>query len=334
MSQSSFALTLPPTEAEIADDEQDRRARNLDETAEPVALACVRALGLAVNGPHPSPSPIGSERYTVLFGPTRRHLSHQVEVSAADPYRVLDIGAGAGVWGQQTVRVLVEAGLPRNSIHLIALELDERERAHLERVADEVVIGDLMDPGVIGSLPEFDLIVGNPPFGTPRRWRGKHKCSCKTPGGRKENAKCKKGQPILVPIVAPDPELVWVEGEPKARRIGSAYLYSRGGIESSLIPRLLDRTGLLALFLTANALVRGEGPARVADEFVASVEVKVTGALGFRGAKRGKATDCYTLYVWESGPALARAVHDTVTRRIKWNELQPADRTWTKRPGT
>jgi hypothetical protein len=83
------------------------------------------------------------------------------------PLRVLDWCAGAGVWSSEMRAMCDEAGVP---VHITAVELDERERPHLERWCDEVVIDDFArwvwpyaQTGH-GAPLAFDLVIGNPAF--------------------------------------------------------------------------------------------------------------------------------------------------------------------------
>ncbi len=71
--------------------------------------------------------------------------------------RVLDLGAGAGVWSQQVRRTC-----PIRA-KITGIEIREEERSHLERNCDNVLIADFLDP-TFEIRPTFDLVVGNPPF--------------------------------------------------------------------------------------------------------------------------------------------------------------------------
>lgn len=69
------------------------------------------------------------------------------------PRVVLDLGAGAGVFGQAARAVWPAA-------RLVAVEIRASERVHLRQHFDEV----LVDDATTCRLPQADLVVSNPPF--------------------------------------------------------------------------------------------------------------------------------------------------------------------------
>lgn len=88
--------------------------------------------------------------------------------------RVLDVGAGAGVWLKTFISLWQEMGGRRSELHVTAVELDPRERPHLEGAADRVIIGDWTR--ALGGHPgparrEYDIVIGNPPFSALRAQR-------------------------------------------------------------------------------------------------------------------------------------------------------------------
>lgn len=154
------ALAGIPTAAEV---DADLRSRGADYTPRMVARACVEAL-------------------------SGQLLVEAVDRDRSNPLRVLDVCAGAGVYSSELARHWVRVlGLPREWLHITAVEIHEPELEHLERWADDVVIGDVdealatvcdhCEGGVIadgepcpecdgeGSVPvEYDLALGNPNF--------------------------------------------------------------------------------------------------------------------------------------------------------------------------
>lgn len=81
--------------------------------------------------------------------------------------RILDVGAGAGVWASEVRRLIDVLGFP---VHITAVELDADEAPHLRRHADEVIIDEWR---VFAEQCEregrrFDLVIGNPPFSQAR----------------------------------------------------------------------------------------------------------------------------------------------------------------------
>jgi hypothetical protein len=132
-------------EAEAVD--VDLRERDADYTAMPIARACLRAS---------MPKAIA-------------HAALLRKPGGPAAIRVLDVGAGAGAWSKALVELYTAiSGAPRSDLHVTAVEIDERERPHLERVADRVIIGDwtkaIRQNGLFSKPPEFDIAIGNPPF--------------------------------------------------------------------------------------------------------------------------------------------------------------------------
>jgi hypothetical protein len=97
------------------------------------------------------------------FTPTpvvRQCLEHAVRLSGwnGDPERVCDPAAGGGVWLREMARLWPCA-------YTLAIEKREEDRAHLERHATDVVIGDaLSSESFCGPWPGVDLFATNPPF--------------------------------------------------------------------------------------------------------------------------------------------------------------------------
>ena len=80
------------------------------------------------------------------------------------PLRVLDVCAGSGVWASEMRAWCERHGIP---VEITALELRPEEREHLERVADEVIIGDaldMLDDDHYFGAYRWHIVIGNPAF--------------------------------------------------------------------------------------------------------------------------------------------------------------------------
>jgi hypothetical protein len=143
--------------ADIAAVDADLRDRDADYTPPAVAFSCLRAS-------------------------MPRALAHAAMVrEPSDKLRVLDVGAGAGGWCVAMVAVCAALwASTRAELLLTAVELDARERPHLERNADRVIIGDWTTairrkPSqylTVRPRPAFDIAIGNPPFSLLRAQDG------------------------------------------------------------------------------------------------------------------------------------------------------------------
>jgi len=102
----------------------------------------------------------GWAHVVVGSGPEKAGL----EVSEDWPLRLLDVCAGFGAWASEFAWFWVHAlGLPRNWLHITAIEINPAKRAHLERWCDRSVIAD-----VAAALSQdedgWDIVIGNPHF--------------------------------------------------------------------------------------------------------------------------------------------------------------------------
>lgn len=121
-------LTGIPSATEVHD---DLRARGADYTPEPVAFeGCVALL-----------CELGRHGWS------------------GAPVRVLDVCAGAGVWSKALRRARAYLA-SQSGMHITAVELDPRDRPHLERHADRVIIGDW----TLALSQRYHLAIGNPDF--------------------------------------------------------------------------------------------------------------------------------------------------------------------------
>lgn len=106
-------------------------------------------------------------------GVVRQHV--QRAIVAGDrppPRRILDVGAGRGVFGQVCRQLFPEA-------MLVAVELRPEERPHLVEHYDQVITGSFDSRPVrkrVRQLGPFDLAIGNPPFGVVRDRLGTPQC--------------------------------------------------------------------------------------------------------------------------------------------------------------
>ena len=115
----------------------ERASRGAAYTPLPVATACLEAgMPAAVRTAHGYRRPHG-------------------------PLRILDVCAGAGGWSEALLNLWLSVkGSTRRDLHITAVELDPRERAHLERWCDRVII----DDWTAALRHEYDVVIGNPDF--------------------------------------------------------------------------------------------------------------------------------------------------------------------------
>lgn len=129
------------------------REHEADFTAHEIARRQIGA-GWLVEGEHPAPS------CTWILPDGRSYIGTVIDsLDLGQALRVLDIGAGAGVWSAQLRLLAARHGF---DVHITAVELRPEERIYLERVADEVIIGHWLEAFAGGRT--YDLVVGNPPF--------------------------------------------------------------------------------------------------------------------------------------------------------------------------
>lgn len=120
----------------------------------------------------PTSRPAEWDLYEAFFTPlpvVLQGLRSLASVSA--PRVVLDLGAGAGAFGQAARAVWPGATL-------IAVEARASERVHLRRHYDDVLIADALTC----RLPPADMVVSNPPF-TRARALAERAFDVVTPGG-------------------------------------------------------------------------------------------------------------------------------------------------------
>jgi hypothetical protein len=120
--------------ASAAEVDADLRARGADYTPYSVALECLRAVR------------------PIVVGRMRRPTEQA-------PFEILDVCAGAGCWTKAMLEILL-THLPRAAVRITAVELDPRDRPHLERHADRVIIGDW----TTALDRRYHLAIGNPDF--------------------------------------------------------------------------------------------------------------------------------------------------------------------------
>lgn len=123
-------LTGIPSATEVHD---DLRARGADYTPRAVARESICAVIAAL---------------FVLGHLPRREL------------HVLDVCAGAGCWSGELRSVWMELEFDARDLVITAVELDPRDRPHLERHADRVIIGDW----TLALDQRYHLAIGNPDF--------------------------------------------------------------------------------------------------------------------------------------------------------------------------
>jgi hypothetical protein len=118
--------------------------------------------------PRPTRRPKEWDRYEAYFTPLpvvmqglrsiASLLPRVIDPGRGRPFLILDLGAGAGGFGQVARDLWPEA-------ELVAVEARASEAVHLRRHYDHVII----DDATTCRLPSADLVVSNPPFSLARR---------------------------------------------------------------------------------------------------------------------------------------------------------------------
>lgn len=237
--------------------------------------------------------------------------------------RVLDVCAGSGPWAMAARRLWPQA-------HITALEFRPEERAHLERWADEVVIGDVaevtiqsLQARVFGAASEleanilrgllrmlgapedgdtteppvlgtFDLIIGNPPFSMV---------------DQREPPKRDKDGNIIGP------------GKSRLR----AFEVLVVALRHFLAPR-----GREVLYVPAAWWRRGEDIAHLARQHNPFRELNVPLSISHRGPGFTAAPDNYTTFVWSPPDEH----HGVGWHAMDLDVLPAKDRKWVVQPGT
>ncbi len=95
-------------------------------------------------------------------------------IDEAHPFRVLGIGSGYGCWESEFAKWWVDVlELPREWLHITAVEVNPDREEHLRKWCDEVVIEGWREflarsrvgsGGLLDAPEQWDAIIGNPPF--------------------------------------------------------------------------------------------------------------------------------------------------------------------------
>jgi hypothetical protein len=125
-------LTGIPTASGV---DADLRSRGADYTPRAVARECLR----------------------VALAEVVRLMGERI---GKGPLEVLDVCAGAGCWSQALRELWAYCGWTLEQLRITAVELDPRDRPHLERHADRVIIGDYRT----ALDRRYHLAIGNPDF--------------------------------------------------------------------------------------------------------------------------------------------------------------------------
>lgn len=264
-------LTGIPSATEVHD---DLRARGADYTPRPVAREGICAIMAAL---------------IVLNRLPRK-----------GPTRVLDVCAGAGCWSDEFRRVWVDLELDSRDLHITAVELDPRDRPHLERHADRVIIGDWRE-----ALDQrYHLAIGNPDFQLLRA-----------------------------------PEVAIGEPAVSRVRVGSSE-YDVGRSMPAQLLECCDAVALLHRQQAwskdgPGVAVRRAYPPAFAWDIPGSLKFRAPGSYNPDGRKGksgrpipyGSDQHNYTVSLWLPG-------HTGPTQTALLRDFSPAERRWTARPGT
>jgi hypothetical protein len=212
---------------------------------------------------------------------------------------VLDVCAGAGCWSDELRRVWNELACVRR-LHITAVELDPRDRPHLERHADRVIIGDW----TLALDRRYHLAIGNPAFDLLR-----------------------------APEVDPDTATVQVE------RVGTTD-YDVGRSMPSQLLAHCDAVALLHRQQAwskdgPGVAVRRVYPPAYAWDIPGSLKFRAPGSFNPDGRKGkngkpipyGSDQHNYSVSLWLPG-------HTGPTQTSLLRDFTPAERRWTVRPGT
>lgn len=268
----------------------DLRSRGADYTPRGLARACVEATirlgchsaGWSTPGRDVDHAVLASDAYPDLFR----------AVSDDRPFRVLDVCAGAGVYASELRRHWVHRlGLPSQWLHITAVEIHRAELEHLERWADDVILGDYRealvedcpDCGGTGVAPHGDSLAP---------------ClHCESTGGVRR----------LYDLALGNPDFQLLRAETLRRpSAGRRGIYD---VETSMVARLLDVAPVVGLLHTQQAWTKDGPGLAVRRAYRPIAEYDVPGAIRFRARgtrspKTGKpyGTDqrSYTWSIWHA----------------------------------
>lgn len=201
--------------------------------------------------------------------------------------RILDLCAGSGAWAMVCRKLYPKA-------HITALELREEERVHLERWADEVVLGDVAE--IVDGLGTFDLIIGNPPFSLD---------------DERVPAKADKaGNP------------------PPPGAVGKSRLRAFEVLVVAMRKHLRDEQSRLALYVPSAWWQRSEALAELVREHNPCRQLNVPLGICHRGPGTSADDKSYCAYVW------AREPHGIGWQAMDLPVLKAHQRRWSVVPGT
>lgn len=286
-------ITGIPSATEVHD---DLRARGADYTPRPVAREC-----------------------TSVALPKVIKQAHDGLDDA--PFEVLGVCSGAGVWEQVLVELWEKLGWPREWLRITAVEIDPREREHLERCADRVVTGDYTE----ALDRRYHLAIGNPNFDllrAPARGTKLAELSAR------EAASIEAGR---CPT-ARGADTLLVSDMIDAHNVGGEW-YDVG---RSMPARLLACCGAVALLHRQQAWSKDGPGVAVRRVHPPAFSWDIPGSLRFRepGARNPETGKLYGADQHNYSVSLWLPGHRGPTQTDILRDFSPAERRWTVRPGT
>lgn len=238
------------------------------------------------------------------------------------PLRVLDIGAGAGVFSSEVRRLCDAQGVP---VHITAVEINPSERVYLDRYCDETIIGawqaalGLVWDGRVWvptgpTTPSYDLILGNPPFSQSRaatrpEWPAASGRATKT--GKPTLTKSEKRRRAELREIA-------------KRDLGYPELaeYDPDGSMPAMCRRV---SPVVALYVTQQCYTKTASGYFTRRAYTPEFAFDVPSSVGHRGRGVGQDDKPYTMFVW-------RGRHKHPFTKTKMIDII-SDRNWDHRPG-
>ena len=253
--------------------------------------------------------------------------------------RVLDLGAGAGVWSSEVRRFAALLGF---DVWITAVDYEPDERPNLERHADEIIIGDwrealgmvrkrvlvrTMTPAgceieveedvwVWGpNRREYDLIIGNPPFSQAR-------AATRAGWPEASGPPKKEGGPPTVTKTEARRRKHLTDAMVAAGEYPERAEYDTAGSMPALC---LECAPAVVLYTTQQCYTKTSAGWLTWLDYPAALQFNIPSSIGHRGRGEGQDDKPYSAFVWLRGKG-----EPTATFMLK----PIVDRNWDMRPGT